>query len=105
VKLLLFYAILYPVELHVHGFGFALAYLIVGKSIRGGIVYLYRDGGGCGCPISASVILSGTPSLALLKSAPHSASAAEDMTLRMMVDVTSRGPFPTSGLVVAMSPR
>ena len=36
--------------------------------------------GGCGCPISANMFLMCTASLALMKSAPNSASAAEDIT-------------------------
>lgn len=101
MELFLFDAVLYPVEPHVYRFGFALADMVVGQTVCCGIVNLYV----CGWPISPSVILRGTPSLVLLKRAPHSASAAEDMMLHMLVDVTRRGPFPMSGFGEAMSPR
>jgi hypothetical protein len=61
--------------------------------------------GGWGCPISASVLRNATPSFVLLNSAPHSASAAEDITLRMMMDVVRIAPLLTSGLFDDLSPR
>ena len=49
--------------------------------------------GGCSCPISCSVVRRETASFVLLNRAPHSASAADSMTLRMMVDVLSMAPL------------
>jgi hypothetical protein len=42
--------------------------------------------------------------LVLSNSAPHSASTADDMTLRMIVDLFKIGPFPHSGLLDSLSP-
>jgi hypothetical protein len=53
--------------------------------------------GGCSCPISFNVFHSATVVLVLLNMAPHSASAAEDSVLPMMVAVFRITPFPTSG--------
>jgi hypothetical protein len=54
---------------------------------------------------SASVLRNATPSFVLLNSAPHSASAAEDITFLMMIDVVSIAPLLTSGLFEDLSPR
>ena len=56
-------------------------------------------------PISLSVIRMGTPSLQVLKRDPHSASAAEDMTLLMIVEVTRRAPLFSLMGSAFMSPR
>jgi hypothetical protein len=61
IELFLCYAILDPVESHIHCFGFLLFDLFVGKTVCGGVVNLYYGVGGCGCPILVSVFLKGTP--------------------------------------------
>ncbi len=53
--------------------------------------------GGCGWPISSNVVCRGTASVVFSKTAPHSASAAEDMTLRMILDLLRMAPLPRSG--------
>ena len=40
--------------------------------------------GGCGCPVSSNMFLMCTASLALMNSAPSSASAADDITALMI---------------------
>ena len=47
--------------------------------------------GSWGCPSSSSVLRSGTASLALMKSPPSSASAAEDMTRRIILAIMCIG--------------
>jgi hypothetical protein len=44
IKLLLLYHVLYPIESHLHCFGFLLFDLFVGKSVCGGVVNLDRGG-------------------------------------------------------------
>ena len=48
---------------------------------------------GCGQPISMSVCLMGTNSLAVMKSAANSASAADDMTNLMILASVMIGPL------------
>ena len=48
---------------------------------------------GWGCPISLSVFRIGTAVRALRKRAPSSASAAEDITLRMIFDTFNTAPL------------
>ena len=47
----------------------------------------------CGCPIYPRVVLIASSSLALYNNAPQSASATDDITLRMMVEMTIIDPF------------
>ena len=54
---------------------------------------------GCGWPILVSVILSVTPSFALWKSHPDSASVVDDITLRMILLTVCIAPL---GVGVAM---
>ena len=61
--------------------------------------------GGWGCPISMSVLRSATPSLVLLKSAPHSASAVDAITCLMMVEVDRMAPLLGDSLFVGVLPR
>jgi hypothetical protein len=44
IALFLLYPVLYPIELHLHGFGFLLFDLFVGKTVGGGVVHLHRGG-------------------------------------------------------------
>ena len=48
---------------------------------------------GCGCPNSFNVVLIGTAILALWKTPIVSASAAEDMTLRIVLHSVWMGPL------------
>ena len=48
---------------------------------------------GCLWPNYWSVVRMGTPSLALMKITPYSASAAEDRTIFMILQRTYIGPF------------
>ena len=48
---------------------------------------------GWGCPISRRVILVGTAVFALRKSAPNSALAADDITVRMICEMLSTAPL------------
>ena len=62
--------------------------------------------GGCLCPISSSVVRMETASFVLLNSAPHSASATNAMTLRMMVEVLRMAPLLSMvGVGDALLPR
>ena len=49
--------------------------------------------GGCGCPNSFNIVLIGTAILALWKTPIVSASAAEDMTLRIVLHSVWMGPL------------
>jgi hypothetical protein len=49
--------------------------------------------GGCLCPTSSNVVLMTAPSLAFIKSAPISASAAEDMTCLRTLLIIKIAPF------------
>jgi hypothetical protein len=44
IDLFLLYPVLDPIESHLHGFGFLLFDLFVGKTVGGGVVNLYRGG-------------------------------------------------------------
>ena len=48
---------------------------------------------GCGCPRSFSVLRMGTDVLVFKNNAPSSSSAADDITLRMIVDRLSTAPL------------
>ena len=47
------------------------------------LLSVFSGVGGCGCPRSISVVLSGTASWVFIKSPPISASVAESMTFQM----------------------
>lgn len=48
---------------------------------------------GCLCPISSSVILIGMAAFAFKNTAPNSASAADDMTAFIIVDIVKTAPL------------
>ena len=48
---------------------------------------------GCLCPIYSSVVLDGTSSRQLMKSVQSSASAADDMTALMILDIVVTAPL------------
>ena len=48
---------------------------------------------GCGCPISLSVCCMDTAVLALMNSAPNSASAADDITAFIICEIINTAPL------------
>ena len=60
---------------------------------------------GCRWPILSRVIRMGTPSLHVSKRYPHLASATDDITFRMMVEVMRRALLFSSMVSASMSSR
>ena len=60
--------------------------------------------GGCGCPISINVVLMGTASCTLMYPAPISASAADPMTLLIILELIWIAPFSlaSAGVILGM---
>jgi hypothetical protein len=70
-----------------------MLYFFVGKSVGGRIVHLY-EGGWLGMVHFSKGIQNATPSFVFLKRVLHySATAAEDMTFHMMMDVMRMAPL------------
>ncbi len=79
------FAITQPVKSHVHCLrAFGLDFLIN---------YVWIGVRGCGCPISVSICRRYTASFALMKIAPNSASAADDITALIIVAMVRIAPL------------
>jgi hypothetical protein len=79
IKLSLFHSVFYPIKMHIHFFCAFLFYCDIAVSCGSGIV-CFQWCGGCLCPNYSNVVQRTAPSLAFIKTAPISASAAEDIT-------------------------
>jgi hypothetical protein len=79
IKLALFHSVFDPIKAHIHCFCAFLFYCYIAVSCGSDIGCLNWCGG-CGCPNSSNVVRRTDPSFAFIKTAPISASAAEDMT-------------------------
>ena len=64
------------------------------------VLYVYIDVGGCVCPISSRAWRAGMASLQLMKSAPSSASAADDMTALMIFAIVNTAPLLVGNTVL-----
>ena len=86
VELFLSDAILNPIKTHVHCFG---PFCCIVEFMMPSLVELsiLTGVGGCGCPISSSVMLRETAALQLTKMVAHLASEAADITFLMISQV------------------
>jgi hypothetical protein len=95
LKLALFHSILDPVKAHVHGFCTFLFDCTIAVSFGSGIVSFHWCGG-CLCPNYSNVVLRTAPSFAFMKTAPISASAADDITCLRTLLIIKIAPFVSS---------
>jgi hypothetical protein len=79
IKLALFHPIFDQIKLHIHGFC-AFRFIVPLLYPVAVLLSVSICLGGCLCPNSSNVFLRTFPSYAFIKTAPISASAAEDMT-------------------------
>jgi hypothetical protein len=93
-----------PIKAHVDGFQRLLLYSAVNDAIYGGVVCL-EWGGGLMVAHFAESCTSTVASLAFRNSAPTSASAAEDLTLRRILATLRMGPLGVGLGLLARSPR
>ena len=91
-RVLMFHSITYPIKSHFHVFStfcLMVPFMMTSAVKLSVIISVFF----CGWPISLRVVLSASIYLALQKNAPHSASSADDIKLRMMVSMTIIAPF------------
>ena len=87
LKVLQFHSIANPIKVHIHGF--CLYFFIVPLMMLSAVeLSVMVSVACCMCPISLSVFLIALSYLALYNNAPHYASAADEITLRMLVEMT-----------------
>jgi hypothetical protein len=92
VKLALFHPILDPIEAYIHGFCSFLFNFTVAVT-RGSGIIRFIGVGGCLCHNSSNVVLRTAPSLAFMKTAPISASAADYITCLRTLRMIKIAPF------------